>query len=287
MTKRLGKGLSNIFGDDLDSVIENIQNGNVEGQQVEIPVKEVKPNPYQPRKVFDKEKIQELAASIKEHGVFSPILVRKGVQGYELVAGERRLRACKIIELDKIPAIILDFSEEQMMEISILENIQREDLNAIEEAQSYQRLMERLDYTQEKLSQRVGKSREYVANILRLLKLPRSIQQLVSESQLSMGHVRPLITLDDEGMAYDIATKIIEEGLSVRQVEKLVKEAKLKQPLEKEEKPRNRNLVYVEEIMQSKLQTKVKVENRSITISYSDTKDLNRILELIGCIEED
>ena len=223
---------------------------------------------------------------IRIPGVFTPVLVRKSVQGYELIAGERRVRASKVAEKTTIPAIVLEFTEEQMMEISLLENIQREDLNAIEEANAYQRLVERLGYTQEQLAQRVGKSREYIANNLRLLKLPRSIQQLVSDNQLSMGHVRPLITLDDEGLAYDIAMKVIDEGLSVRAVEKLVKESKTKETKETKAKVKNHNLIYVEEIMQNKLQTKVKVDTHSISISYADTKDLNRILEILGCIEE-
>lgn len=287
--QRLGKGLDAIFGADIESVLDDIQNNSAEHgtTQTELELSLIRPNPYQPRKSFDEEKIKELAQSIKEHGVFTPILVRKSVQGYELLAGERRLRASKVAGKETIPAIILEFTEEQMLELSLLENIQREDLNAIEEAQAYQRLIERMDYTQEQLAKRVGKSREHITNSLRLLKLPASIQQLVVENRLQMGHVRPLITLDDEGLAYDIANKIIDEGLSVRAVEKLVKEAKNDSNKVKKEKIKDHNLVYVEEIMQNKLQTKVKVEKHSISISYSDTKDLNRILELLGCIEED
>jgi len=143
-----------------------------------------------------------------------------------------------------------------------------------------------MGYTQERLAERVGKSRVHIANTIRLLKLPVSVQKLVEENRLSQGHVRPLITLDDEGLAYDIAMRIVDEGLSVRAVEKLVRDAKEPKPAKKE-KVKDHNLIYVEEIMQKKLQTKVKVEGKSITISYQDTKDLNRILELIGCIEED
>ena len=183
-------------------MIEEIQQGD-ESRQSEIKLSEIRPNPYQPRKIFDDEKIGELAQSIKEHGVFTPVLLRKSVKGYELIAGERRVRASKKAGLKTIPAIVMEFTEEQMMEISLLENIQREDLNAIEEAQAYQRLIERLDYTQEKLAQRVGKSREHITNTLRLLKLPKSVQQLVTENKLSMGHVRPLVTIEDEGEAYD------------------------------------------------------------------------------------
>ena len=282
---RLGKGLGAIFGEDLSDVIEEIQQGE-EHRASEIDLSEIRPNPYQPRKVFDEAKIGELAQSIKEHGVFTPVLLRKSLTGYELIAGERRVRASRQAGLKSIPAIVMEFTEEQMMEISLLENIQREDLNAIEEAQAYQRLIERLDYTQEKLAQRVGKSREHIANTMRLLRLPQSVQQLVVENKLSMGHVRPLVTIEDEGEAYDLAMKIAEEGLSVREVERLVKERNEKPAPKPEKKKEDPNLIYVEEIMQNKLQTKVKVDKKQIVIHYTGTKDLNRILELLNCIEE-
>lgn len=282
---RLGKGLGAIFGEDLSNVIEEIQQGD-ETRQSEIKLSEIRPNPYQPRKIFDDAKIGELAQSIKEHGVFTPVLLRKSVKGYELIAGERRVRASKQAGLKTIPAIVMEFTEEQMMEISLLENIQREDLNAIEEAQAYQRLIERLDYTQEKLAQRVGKSREHITNMLRLLKLPKSVQQLVTENKLSMGHVRPLVTIEDEGEAYDMAMKIAEEGLSVREVERLVKERQEKPKPKAVKKQEDPNLLYVEEVMQNKLQTRVKVDKKQIVIQYSGTQDLNRILELIHCLEE-
>lgn len=282
---RLGKGLGAIFGEDLSNVIEDIQQGE-EGRQSEVKLSEIRPNPYQPRKIFDDDKIGELAQSIKEHGVFTPVLLRKSVKGYELIAGERRVRASKMAGRKTIPAIVMEFTEEQMMEISLLENIQREDLNAIEEAQAYQRLINRLEYTQEKLAQRIGKSREHITNTLRLLKLPKSVQQLVTENKLSMGHVRPLVTIDDEGEAYDLAMRIAEEGLSVREVERLVKE-RHEQPKEKPEKKKDDpNLTYVEEVMEKKLQTRVKVDKKQIVIKYSGTADLNRILELLNCIEE-
>ena len=219
--------------------------------------------------------------------MFTPILVRRSVKGYELIAGERRVRASKKAGLKTIPAIVMEFTEEQMMEISLLENIQREDLNAIEEAQAYQRLIDRLGYTQEKLAQRVGKSREHITNTMRLLRLPKSVQQLVIDNKLSMGHVRPLVTIEDEGEAYDLAMQIAEEGLSVREVEKRVKERHDKpkaKPVRKKEDP---NLLYVEEIMQNRLQTRVKVDKKQIVIQYSGTEDLNRILELIHCLEEE
>ena len=283
---RLGKGQGAIFGEDLSNVIEEIQQGD-DSRQSEIKLSEIRSNPYQPRKIFDDGKIEELAQSIREHGVFTPILVRRSVKGYELIAGERRVRASKKAGLKTIPAIVMEFTEEQMMEISLLENIQREDLNAIEEAQAYQRLIDRLGYTQEKLAQRVGKSREHITNTMRLLRLPKSVQQLVIDNKLSMGHVRPLVTIEDEGEAYDLAMQIAEEGLSVREVEKRVKERHDKpkaKPVRKKEDP---NLLYVEEIMQNRLQTRVKVDKKQIVIQYSGTEDLNRILELIHCLEEE
>lgn len=287
MTQRkLGKGLAEIFGDDVESVLEDIQQGRTEhsSSKTEISVDEIRANPYQPRKNFNEERLKELAVSIKEHGVFTPLLVRKSVQGYELIAGERRLRASKMAGLSTVPAIILDFNDDSMMEVALLENIQRENLNVIEEANGYKTLMDRMGYTQEALADRVGKSRVHVANTIRLLRLPSSVQQLVAENQLSMGHVRPLITIDDEGLVYDIAMKIVDEGLSVRDVEKLTKSTK--EPKVTQPKEKNHNLLYVEEIMENYLQTKVVVKSNSITISYEDTKDLNRILDKIGCIEE-
>ena len=163
MSKRLGKGLDAIFGENLESVLEEIQSGGSDHPQTEIELKEIRPNPYQPRKVFDESKIQELAQSIREHGVFTPVLVRKSLQGYELIAGERRVRASKEAKKTTIPAIILEFTEEQMMEISLLENIQREDLNAIEEANAYQRLVERMGYTQEQLAEQLSVSRQAIS----------------------------------------------------------------------------------------------------------------------------
>ena len=286
---KLGKGLEQIFGEGIGSVLDEIQAGKSEHSNNvnEIEIESIRLNPYQPRKVFDEDKLKELASSIKEHGVFTPILVRKSIQGYELIAGERRLRASKLVGLANIPAIVLEFNDEQMMEVALLENIQRENLNIIEEANAYQMLVERLEYTQEKLAERVGKSRVHITNTLRLLKLPNSVQKLVSENQLSMGHVRPLITLDDEGLMYDIAMKTVDEGLSVRTVEKIVKDCKATNQVAPKEKVRNNNLVYVEEIIKNRLQTNVRVEGKSITISFNDTKDLNRILDIMGCIEED
>lgn len=286
---RLGKGLAAIFGEEVDDVLENIQQGNLDehvADRFEVVVDEVKPNPYQPRKKFDDEKIQELSESIKQHGVFTPIIVKKAVRGYELVTGERRLRASKLAGLETIPAILMELDDQQMMEIALLENIQREDLNAIEEAQGYEKLIKKLGYTQEELAKRIGKSREHVANMLRLLKLPKKVQNYVVDGELSMGHVRALLGLKDTSLMDDVAHKAISSHMSVRAVEALVKE--LNEPKEKPQpKPKDIHLGQVEARLQSKFQTKVKVDEKQIVIKYEGNDDLNRLLELLGGIEEE
>lgn len=286
------KSLTALFGNEVLTAIEDIQQGKLDAgvRTTDIKMSEIRPNPYQPRKVFDDEALKDLAESIKEHGVFTPILIRKSVQGYEIIAGERRWRASKLANKETIPAIVMDFTETQMMEISILENVQREDLNPLEEASAYQRLAERMNYTQEVLAQRVGKSRVYVTNIMRLLKLPVPVQKLLTDKKLTMSHVRPLVTIEDEELAIELANKIVNEGLSVRSVENLVKEfTNDKAPHKTNVKPlkqKDPNLVYVENLMELKLQTRVQLERGEIKIKYTSDDDLNRILELLGCIEE-
>ncbi|MEG0519594.1 MAG: ParB/RepB/Spo0J family partition protein [Erysipelotrichaceae bacterium] len=285
---RLGKGLSAIFGEDISEVLDDIQQGRSEvgSGKLELSVDEIKPNPYQPRKDFDDDRINELSDSIKLHGVFTPILVKRSVIGYELITGERRLRASKLAGKETIPAIVMDFDDQQMMEIALLENIQREDLNAIEEANAYEKLIKKLDYTQEELATRIGKSREHVANMLRLLKLPESIQKYVIHKDLSMGHVRALLSLSSDEEMIEIAKKAIKEKLSVRNVEQLVKQTH--QPFHKEiKKEEDAGLTNVKMILQDKLQTQVKIDHKQIMIQYQDVNDLNRILEILGCLEEE
>ena len=286
---RLGKGLSAIFGEDVSNVLEDIQQGKSEvheDSKFEVDVKDVKPNPYQPRKHFDDDKIQELADSIKLHGVFTPILVKKAVKGYELITGERRLRASKLAGLKRIPAILMDFDDQKMMEIALLENIQREDLNAIEEAQGYEKLIKKLGYKQEELAHRIGKSREHVANMLRLLKLPASVQQHVVNNELSMGHVRALLSLKDPKLMEEVAQKAIQLHLSVRAVETLVKNMNEPKP-EPVKKERDVNLDQVEKRLQSRFGTKVKIDEKQIVIKYHGNDDLNRVLEMIGGLDEE
>ncbi|MDR1795101.1 MAG: ParB/RepB/Spo0J family partition protein [Erysipelotrichaceae bacterium] len=285
--RKLGKGLGALFGEDLNSVIEEIESGKSElaNDKTVLPIDEIRSNPYQPRKEFNPEKLQELADSIAQHGVFTPVLVRKSsVSGYELIAGERRLRAAKMAGLTEIPAIEVDFDDRAMMEIGLVENVQREDLNVIEEANAYQQIIENLHYTQERLAQRVGKSREHITNILRLRKLPAKVQNYVIAGKLTMGHVRPLIMLDADLAEY-YADRIVAEGLSVREVEKLIKQEGSEEK-ETKKKEEDRDLLNVAHLIQRRLQTKVKIDEKNITIAYQGVDDLNRILELLGFIEE-
>lgn len=285
---RLGKGLAAIFGEDVNDVLEDIQQGksdtHVSGR-FEVSVDDVRPNPYQPRKTFDEGRLRELADSIRQHGVFTPILVKRSLGGYELIAGERRLRACRLAGIKKIPAIEMEFDDQQMMEIALLENIQREDLNAIEEAKAYEKLIQKVGYTQEELARRIGKSREHVANMMRLLKLPARLQQHVTAHELSMGHVRALLSLEDEALMEEVAQKAIREQMSVRAVEKLVKGMVQPKP-KKKEKARDIHMEAVEHRLQERFQTTVKVANGQIIIRYDGDDDLNRILEMIGGLDE-
>ena len=286
-SKRLNKGLDAIFGGDITGIIEDIENNSKQNDQIEVELASIRPNPYQPRRFFDQEKLEELAESIKTHGIFTPVILKKSIQGYEIVAGERRTRAARMVGLTTVPAIIVYFSDDQMFEIALLENIQRENLNAIEEAQAYHSMMKRFNFTQEQLASRLGKSRTHIANLLRLLNLDSSLQNYVLEGKLTMGHVRPLVTLDKE-KAIEIANKALEQKLSVREVENIVKGIELSQT--KKNKPKkevNQQYTYVEKLIRKKLRTMVKVEDKQITIRYQDTSDLNRILELMGMIEEE
>lgn len=285
---RLGRGLSSIFGQDVSKMLDDIQNGEVETEkqeQLTIPVDMIRPNPYQPRTLFDDQALQELSSSIKQHGVFTPILVKKSIHGYDLIAGERRLRASKLAGLSDIPAIVVEMEDQEMMEIALLENIQREDLNGIEEAKAYEQLIHRLNYTQEQLAHRVGKSREHITNTLRLLKLPEDVQEYVVQKQLSMGHVRALLGLKNEDQMRKVANTAIKEGLSVRKVEQMVKDLSTKK---KDPKPKED--LYVKEAknkLEEYFQTSVSISAHSVSIHYENKEDLNRLLELLNLIEED
>jgi len=277
---RLGKGLEAIFGQNVSSVLDEIQHSGANNSE-DIEVKLIHPNPYQPRQHFDQAKIDELAMSIQEHGVFTPVLIRKSVSGYQLIAGERRLRAAKQVGLERIPAIILDFDDRQMMEVSLIENIQREDLNVVEEAKAYQTLIERLGITQEELGKKVGKSRVHITNTLRLFQLPESVIQMLSNQELSMGQVKPLISCEDKALVESIAKRIVKEKLSAREVESLMKKKpKIDKPLV------SHHYDYAEQLLRNKLQTKVKIEGSKIQIHFDSESDLNRLLELMNALED-
>ncbi|MBQ9424963.1 MAG: ParB/RepB/Spo0J family partition protein [Erysipelotrichaceae bacterium] len=288
--RKLGKGLDAIFGENIDSFLDDIEKGAAEAAgnvHSELPISQIRPNPYQPRKEFDENGLKELANSIKENGVFQPILVRKSLSGYELVAGERRLRASKLAGKNEIPAIIVDFDDRQMMEISLLENIQRKDLTPIEEAGAYKQLITKLGYTQDELAKRLGKSRTNVANMLRLLSLPEKIRDMVNTGKLSYGQARTLLSLDDEGKMLALAERTVKDGLSVRELEKLTSRDKSgkKKPADR---PKNSDPFTedMEDRLRKKFSTKVEIRNKAISISYTDTEDLNRILDIMGVIEE-
>ena len=228
MSKALGKGLEQLFSNeriDFDKFEKTIVEEAKESSDiVEIPLTEIRSNPYQPRKEFDEQSLLEFAESIKEHGVIQPIIVKKSIKGYELIAGERRTRASKMAGKETIPAIIRDFDDDEMMEIALIENIQRENLNPIEEAEALSKIIEKNNLTQELASKKFGKSRSYITNILGLLKLPEKTKKYVTEGKISMGHARVLSKLTDEDRINELADLIIEQGLSVREIEKLASE---------------------------------------------------------------
>ena len=278
--KRLGKGLEQLFSNeriDFDNLEKTIIDEAKKSDIVEININEIRSNPYQPRKTFDEESLKELAESIKEHGVVQPIIVKKSIKGYELVAGERRTKASKLAGLTTIPAIIRDFNDEEMMEIALIENIQRENLNPIEEALAYENIIKATGMTQEKIAQKFGKSRSYVTNMLGLLNLPKETKELVEKGEISASHARVLSKMDDEKQINDIAKKVINDKINVREIEELVKQVNL--PTTKKIIP-NTYKIY-EDVLRDKVGTKVKVSNKKIEIPFDSQKDLERILEIL------
>ena len=287
-TNRLGRGLGALFQEhDIESIesFEQVKEGEVVQQ---LDVKTLRPNPYQPRKYFDETKINELALSIKEHGVFQPIIVKKDIKGYIIIAGERRFRAAQKANLQTIPAIVREFNDHLMMEYALIENLQREDLTAIEEAEAYKMLMQKLDLTQERLAERIGKSRAYIANTMRLLQLPRVVQDDIENNIISVGHGKVLAGLKDEDLIIKFANVIKEKQISVRELEDLIKEASINQPeIEKKvTKVLNPHLAYVKTNLESYFGTKVKIKEKQgkgqIIINYNDLDNLNHLLEIMG-----
>ena len=286
--RALGRGLEELFSDEqisYDSLEEKIIDETSKDEIVEIAIDELRSNPYQPRKVFDEDKLQELADSIKEHGIFQPIIVKKSsIKGYEIIAGERRVKAAKMAGLSVVPAIIRDFTDQEMMEIALLENLQRENLNSIEEANAYKSLIDSLGITQEELASRLGKSRSHITNMLGLLNLPEEVKDLIVDGKISQSHARVLSKIEDREQVKALADKIVSEDLNVREIEEISKNNNIKKT-HKINRKEDYDYSYVENLMCDKLGTKVKIKNNKMTISFNNVNDLNRILELLNISE--
>lgn len=283
MNKKLGKGL----GKGLDALIPSLsigENDNV----VNVPLSRLRANPYQPRHSFDEEGLRELAESIRQHGVIQPIIVRSVLKGYEIIAGERRTRASALAGRTDIPAVVREFTDQQVMEIALIENVQRENLNAMEIAVAYQSLMDEFKMTQEELSVKVGKSRSHIANFLRLLTLPEEVKDFVSRGTLSMGHAKAIVGLKNPSIQIQLAEQAIREGWSVRDLEEAVQEAgnKAKNKAKNKLKRRDPYIENVEESLREHFKTSVKIkpgsqEKGKIELSYYNQQDLQRLLDLL------
>lgn len=287
--KGLGKGLDALFANqeintkeiEISNTAENVENGISY-----ININDIKPNEGQPRKTFDEEKIVELADSIQEHGLIQPIVLRKSGKGYEIVAGERRWRACRKAGLKEVPCIIKELTDEENMLIAIIENMQREDLNPIEEAEGLNQMIVTYGLTQAEVSKSVGKSRPYITNVLRLLKLPEEVRVMVSNGELSSGHARAIVGVSGKAAQIKIAEKIVKEGLSVRETEKLIKEADApaKRPA-KRKVEKNADVKRVEEDLKAVLGTRVNLaqsgKKGKIEIEYYSREELERLIELL------
>lgn len=255
--------------------------------EIMVPILKVEPNPDQPRRQFDEDSLQELADSIKQYGILQPLIVKKHEKFYEIIAGERRWRAAKMAGLKEVPVLIRDYAENEIVEIALIENIQREDLNPIEEALAYKRLMEEFSLKQDQVAAKVSKSRVAITNSLRLLKLDQRVQNLLSEEMITTGHARALLAIDDPDQQYETAMKVFDEKLSVREIEKLVKQMSKK----KKETPKEENKVQeflfanIEESLKQALGSKVNIKNRNnkgkIEIEYYSKEELDRLVDML------
>lgn len=277
--KGLGRGIEAIFKDfeSPDLTLNNVD---------ELPLADIRPNPYQPRKSFDEAALQELADSIRQTGVFQPIIVRKSVNGYEIITGERRFRASKLAGKKTIPAIVREFEDPEMMEIAVLENLQREDLTPLDEAQAYDTLIKRLSLTQAEVSKRLGKSRPYIANYLRLLTLPNEVKKMLNQNQLSMGQARTLLSLKDKKRLIPLARKTVSDNLTVRQLERLINQMNAGSQPQKKPVAKSPFLKASENQLQDKFGTKVSIAQSKqgkgkIEIDFTTAADLNRLLGLL------
>lgn len=287
--RALGRGLESLFNAenlDIETIEKQIYETAQKEEIIDLNLDELRPNPYQPRKVFKDEALTELAESIKEHGVFQPIIVKKSIKGYEIIAGERRVRASKLAGKTTIPAIIRGFTDEQMMEIALLENLQRENLSSIEEAEAYKTMIEHLSLTQEDLAKKIGKSRSHVTNMLGLLRLPKEVQDMIIKDEITMGHARVLSKIDDKNQVLDLAYKVLNEKLSVRDLENLASGNNYARTNKvTRERHVNTEFKNVENMLRDKFDTKVKIKEHKIEISYTSVADLNRILEILDVKE--
>lgn len=289
--RALGRGLEELFNTetlDLEGIEKKVYETASNEEIIEISLDELRANPYQPRKRFDDDSLKELAESIKNHGVFQPIIVKKSIKGYEIIAGERRCRASKLAGRETIPAIVRAFTDEQMMEIALLENLQRENLSAIEEAIAYRSMLEKLNLTQDELSKKVGKSRSHITNIIGLLRLPKEIQQMIIQEEITMGHARVISKLESEDEMIKLAHQIIDQKLPVRDVEVISNNPEMLKKVKMERKNRNSysEYKYVEDMLRERLDTRVKIKEKKIEINFSNVNDLNRILEILNIKEQ-
>ncbi|PKR77429.1 chromosome partitioning protein ParB [Halalkalibacillus sediminis] len=275
MARGLGKGINALF-QDVDFNQENVQ---------DVPLVECRPNPYQPRKVFEADAIEELKDSILQYGILQPIIVRKSLKGYEIVVGERRFRASKEAGLETIPAVVRELTDEQMMELALLENLQREDLNPMEEAEAYEKLIHELNIRQDELATRLGKSRPHIANMIRLLSLPDKVRAMINSKEISMGHGRALLAIKENDEMLLVADKIRKEHLNVRQTEQLI--ARLNEKPTKKKKPKKKDVFITskESELRDTLGTGVSIQQGKrkgkIEIEFFDRDDLDRILDLL------
>lgn len=290
----LGKGLDALIAPDIKKTSAEstkraaLDKKTPDGNDIQtLRISEIEPNRQQPRKNFDEDALLELSDSIKQYGVIQPLIVQKIDDHYEIIAGERRWRAAKKAGVRKVPVIIKEYTPQEVMEISLIENIQREDLNPIEEAQAYKRLLEEYNLKQDEVAEKVSKSRTAVTNSIRLLKLDERVQQMVIEDMISTGHARALLSLEDKDMQYEAANRIFDEKMSVRDTEKMVKQLQHPKPPKKTEE-KVYSLVYkeIEEKIKNIFGTKVTVDHKTnnkgkITIEYYSSAELERIVELM------
>ncbi len=282
--KALGKGLEQLFSNEslyvspIEEIIETTPKENI----IEIKINELRSNPYQPRRTFDQDKLVELANSIKEYGVLEPIIVTKSIKGYEIVAGERRTKACELIGKETIPAIVKEFNDNEMMEIALLENIQREDLTAVEEAEAYAGIIKALNITQEELAKKIGKSRAHVTNMLGILRLPQEIKNDILNGYISMGHARVLSKLEDKDKMIELCERVKFEHLSVHDLESIASNPIFERKNKVVKIKQENQYKYVEDIMTDKLGNRVKIKNKKVVIPFNSEKDLERILDILN-----